>query len=47
MITFYEKYNLASKLFLFNHETQVEFSLNLCLGNQFVPPTLIPSVRKG
>ncbi len=36
MIRFYEKHNLASKLFLFDKETQVDISLNLCWGNQSV-----------
>ncbi len=36
MLRFYKKHNLASKLFLFYKETQVEISLNLCLGNQSV-----------
>jgi hypothetical protein len=34
MLRFYEKHNLASKLFLFNKETQVETFCNL--GNQSV-----------
>jgi hypothetical protein len=33
---FYKKHNLASKLFLFDKKNQVEFSLNLCSGNQSV-----------
>jgi hypothetical protein len=33
MLRFYKKLKLASKLFLFNIETQVEISLNLCSGN--------------
>jgi hypothetical protein len=33
---FYKKHNLASKSFLFNKETQVEVSLNLCLKKQSV-----------
>ncbi len=36
MLRFYEKHNLASKLFLFNKETQVDFFLILCSGNQSV-----------
>ncbi len=36
MLRFYEKHNLANKLFLFYKETQVEISLNLCLGNHSV-----------
>ncbi len=36
MLRFYEKHILASKLFLFNKETQVEIFLNLCSRNQSV-----------
>jgi hypothetical protein len=42
MLRFYEKHNLASKLFLFNKETQVEnffkpvFGKSNCSGNQSV-----------
>ena len=36
MLRFYKKHNLASKLFLFNKETQVKFSLSPCLRNQSV-----------
>ncbi len=36
MLRFYEKHNLASELFLLNKETQLEFFLKLCSGNQSV-----------
>jgi hypothetical protein len=36
MLRFYKKHNLASELFLFNKEIQVDFFWNLCLGNQSV-----------
>jgi hypothetical protein len=36
MLRFYEKHSLASKFILFDKEIQVEFFLNLCLGNQSV-----------
>jgi hypothetical protein len=52
MLRFYEKHNLASKSFLINKETQVDFFLNLCSGSQsspraasvFVSPSVILSV---
>ncbi len=36
MLRFYEKHNLAGKLFLFNKETQVEIFFESVLGNQSV-----------
>jgi hypothetical protein len=36
MLRFYEKHNLASKLFLFNKEIQREFFLESVYGNQSV-----------
>jgi hypothetical protein len=34
MIRFYKKHNLASKSFLFNKETQVDFFFESVFGNQ-------------
>jgi hypothetical protein len=36
MLRFYKKHILASKLFLFSKEIQVDFFLNLCSRNQSV-----------
>jgi hypothetical protein len=50
MLRFYENHKLASKLFLFNKETQVEifiesvFGKSNCSGNQGVRPFLMVDV---